>query len=73
MYSRVFKDFLSTLDALSNARVTYQVLDLIMLEIYLSRMSYDLQKTPPNYQLVFPTHTDSMWNSFPLLTPRINS
>ena len=35
IYSRTFKDFLLALDALSNARLTHETIDLVTLEIYL--------------------------------------
>ena len=55
--SREFKDLLSTLDTLSNARMTHQIIDLVTVEKYLRTISHNL-KTSPNWQLVF-RHTDS--------------
>ena len=46
-YSKTFEDFLSALDAVSNDKLTYKIIDPVTLE------RYDLQKTSPNYQLVF--------------------
>ena len=50
--NRAFEDFLSALDALSNARLTQQIIDPVSPERYLRAIAYDLQKTPPNYELV---------------------
>ena len=52
-YSKVFEDFLSALDILSNARLAQQIIGAPTLDIYLRVISYDLQKTSTNYQLIF--------------------
>ena len=50
-HSRPFEDFLP-MDAVSNTRLITKIIDLIKLERYLRVISYDLQKTSPNYQIV---------------------
>ena len=52
-YTRAFQDFLSALDALSNAWLTHQVTALVAMERYLRAITYDLHKSSPNYKQVF--------------------
>ena len=59
-YIRAFKDFLSVVDKLSNARLIYNITDLSTRNRYLRLMSNGLKKTSPSYQLVF-QHTYSSY------------
>ena len=53
VYSRAFKDFLLALNVLLNVRLTHQINDPPAWYRYLRVISYDLQKTSPNYELAF--------------------
>ena len=66
-YNRVFEDFLSILDPLSNAKLKHQIIDTVTLERYLRSISYDLQRTSPIYELVFGKHIFTTQNYLFLL------
>ena len=51
-YTSAFEDFSSALDALSNARLTHQIIDPITLERYFRAIAYYPQIISPNYELV---------------------
>ena len=52
-YSRAFQDSLSALDALSNARLIYHIIDPATVDSYFTLISYDVQKTAPSYLGIF--------------------
>ena len=69
----MFEDFISALDAVSNARLTHQIINPPTLDYYLRAVFYDLQKTAPHYEFVLGILTTTMQNYYyPLLTQLVN-
>ena len=59
---------LSALDALSNAILTYQIIDPLTFEQYLRAIAYDLWKKSPNYELDFSNTNSYYTKSWVLFT-----
>ena len=71
-YSRAFRDFLSALDILLNARLINHIVSPVKLETYHKTID-NLQKMSSTIDLSSDIHTATMQNKwFLLLTPHIN-
>ena len=68
-YSRVYKDFLKLAHALSNVRLTHQIIDSPRLDRYLREISYDLRRNHQIISLFCSILKTITWNHwYPLLS-----